>query len=147
MKNISFTSFTHDSPLYEQSLLLRNRVLIKSVGRHENCRDFDYPEKDIYLIGMQNNNIVSTAIMTPLDENTVQMRQVAVHENLQGQGVGSAIIKMFEDLALEKGYTNIILHARDTAVNFYENLGYKAEGDFFYEIEIAHIEMHKKLIK
>jgi len=44
--NISFKSFIHSSPLYEESIVLRNRILIEAVGRHEDCRDFDFPEKD-----------------------------------------------------------------------------------------------------
>ncbi|MFA6618209.1 MAG: GNAT family N-acetyltransferase [Candidatus Neomarinimicrobiota bacterium] len=127
--------------------MLRNQVLIESVGRSENCRDFDFPEKDIYIVGVLNDKIIATAIMTPIDQTSVQMRQVAVLKKFQRQYIGSKIVKKFEDLALKKGYAEIILHARDTALKFYESLDYKTEGDFFYEIDIPHIQMRKRLNK
>ena len=142
---ITFKSFAQPSPLYEQSLVLRNRVLIREVGRYENCRDFDFPEKDIYISAYDGGTLIGTAIITPLDTTTVQMRQMAVHEDYRGRGAGRAIVREFERLVREKGYSTILLHARETALTFYEKLGYERQGDRFYEIDIAHYEMQKSL--
>lgn len=142
---IHFKSFKSDSPLYKQSLVLRNRVLIESVGRHENCRDFDFPDKDIYLSAFDGDLLIGTAIITPLDDTTVQMRQMAVHEDYQGKGIGRQIVGEFEKLVLELGYSQVVLHGRESALPFYEKLGYKITSDVFYEIEIPHFEMKKEL--
>jgi GNAT superfamily N-acetyltransferase len=142
---ISFKSFTQPSPLYEQSLVLRNRVLIEAVGRHENCRDFDFPDKDIYIAAFDSDKLIGAAIITPLDDNSVQMRQMAVDEEYQGKGVGRAIVREFERVVLELGYSTVMLHARETALPFYEKLGYDLCSDKFFEIEIAHYEMKKNL--
>jgi len=143
--NITFKSFTHDSPLYEESIVLRNRILIEAVGRHEDCRDFDFPEKDIYISAFDGDVLIGSAIITPLNNDTVQMRQMAVDNAYQGQGVGRAIALEFERIVKEKGYSMIILHAREIAVPFYEKLGYILSSDVFYEIEIPHFEMRKCL--
>ncbi len=143
--NITFKSFTHDSPLYEESIVLRNRILIEAVGRHEDCRDFDFPEKDIYISAFDGDVLIGSAIITPLNNDTVQMRQMAVENAYQGQGVGRAIALEFERIVREKGYSMIILHAREIAVPFYEKLGYILSSDVFYEIEIPHFEMRKCL--
>jgi len=143
--NITFKSFTHNSPLYEESIALRNRILIEAVGRHEDCRDFDFPEKDIYISAFDGDTLIGTAIITPLDDNTVQMRQMAVENTCQGKGIGRAISKEFERVVLQNGYLKVILHARESAVPFYKALGYELVGDVFYEIEIAHYEMNKFL--
>jgi GNAT superfamily N-acetyltransferase len=145
MKKITFKSFTHDSPLYEESIVLRNRVLIEAVGRHEDCRDFDFPEKDIYISAFDGDLLIGSAIITPLDEHTVQMRQMAVHEDYQKKGIGRKIGIEFERIVKQKGYSKIILHAREVAVPFYETLGYTLSSDVFYEIEIPHYEMRKTL--
>ena len=144
--NITFKSYKNNSPLYEQSLVLRNRVLIEAVGRHENCRDFDFPEKDIYLSAFDGDLLIGTAIITPLNDTSVQMRQMAVHEDYQGKGVGRLIVKEFEKLVLKLGYSQVILHGRESALPFYKKLGYKVTSDVFYEIEIAHYEMRKELV-
>ncbi len=39
----------------------------------------------------------------------------------------------------------MIMHARKTAVGFYEKLGYKVTGKEFVEITIPHVVMEKKL--
>jgi len=143
--NISFKSFIHSSPLYEESIVLRNRILIEAVGRHEDCRDFDFPEKDIYISAFDGDTLIGTAIITPLDKNSVQMRQMAVADEYQGQGIGRAIGDEFERIVTAKGYSRIILHAREIAVPFYKALGYALVGDVFYEIEIPHYEMCKML--
>jgi GNAT superfamily N-acetyltransferase len=145
--NIHFKAFDNNSPLYEQSLVLRNRVLIEAVGRHENCRDFDFPDKDIYLSAFDGDLLIGTAIITPLDDTSVQLRQMAVHEDYQGKGIGRQIVSEFEKLVLELGYSQVVLHGRELALPFYEKLGYKITSDVFYEIEIAHYEMKKNLYK
>jgi predicted GNAT family N-acyltransferase len=37
------------------------------------------------------------------------------------------------------------MHARKSAVGFYEKLGYEIEGDEFEEVTIPHYEMQKTL--
>jgi len=54
-----------------------------------------------------------------------QIRSMAVEENCRGKGIGSIVLKELEKIAVEKGAKKIILHARDNAVKFYENNGYK----------------------
>ena len=50
-----------------------------------------------------------------------------------------------ETLARDDGYRRMILHARETAVAFYENLGYARVGDRFVEVTIYHWAMEKRL--
>jgi predicted GNAT family N-acyltransferase len=37
------------------------------------------------------------------------------------------------------------MHARDTAIGFYEKLGYKVKGDGFIEVNVPHHVMEKEL--
>ena len=120
---ITFKSFNHDSPLYEESIILRNRILIEAVGRHEDCRDFDFPDKDIYISAYLAKSLIATAIITPLGKHRAKIRQMAVDKPYQGQGVGRSLAIEFEKIALQHGYTYIELHARETAVAFYKAPG------------------------
>ena len=43
------------------------------------------------------------------------------------------------------GYEEIVLHARETALGFYQKLGYETEGDSFTEVGLPHSAMRKKL--
>jgi GNAT superfamily N-acetyltransferase len=73
------------------------------------------------------------------------MRQLAVVPELQKRGIGTALVEYSEDLARKAGYRRMILHARETAVAFYEKLGYSRLGDRFEEVTIPHWAMEKHL--
>lgn len=55
------------------------------------------------------------------------------------------MVKYSEDLTREFGYEEIVLHARETAVPFYEPLGYTRVGDRFTEVTIPHWVMVRAL--
>ena len=42
------------------------------------------------------------------------------------------MMKFAEILARDKGYKKLVMHARETAIGFYEKLGYKVVGESIY---------------
>jgi hypothetical protein len=42
-----------------------------------------------------------------------------------------------------RGFTNLVLNARASAVGFYEKLGYAVIGEEFIDVTIAHVRMVK----
>ena len=70
---------------------------------------------------------------------------MAVLNNLQGKGIGRALMMFAENIARDRGFRKISMHARKTAVGFYEKLGYEVEGDEFLEVTIPHHIMKKGL--
>ena len=89
--------------------------------------------------------IVGYLNLTPLDAQTVKMRQVAVSPEAQGQGIGTALVRFSEALAAQQGFHEMVLHARETAVPFYLRLGYEQVGERFEEVGIPHFKMRKQL--
>jgi predicted GNAT family N-acyltransferase len=78
------------------------------------------------------------------DPETGQIRYLATKRQFRGRGIGKAIVKELEQVAKTRGVRRVILNARDSAVSFYEELGYVALGDactLFGEIK------HKKMEK
>ncbi|KXK56559.1 MAG: Histone acetyltransferase HPA2-like protein [Chlorobi bacterium OLB7] len=73
------------------------------------------------------------------------MRQVAVAESAQRSGIGKAMVDFSEHFAREHGFSEITMHARETAVPFYLNLGYEIIGDRFEEVSIPHFKMRKEI--
>ncbi len=64
-----------------------------------------------------------------MDANEARMRQVAVAADAQGRGIGRLLVAEFEAEAIRRGAARVTLHARQTAVAFYERLGYAVEGE------------------
>jgi len=54
-------------------------------------------------------------------------------------------LQFAENIARDRGFKVIVMHARKTAVGFYEKLGYKITSSEFEEISIPHYLMEKRL--
>jgi GNAT superfamily N-acetyltransferase len=76
---------------------------------------------------------------------TIRLRQMAVLNDLQGKGIGRALMNFAENLARDGGYSVLSMHARKNAIGFYEKMGYKVASDEFIEITIPHYVMEKQL--
>ena len=79
------------------------------------------------------------------EPQTIRLRQMAVLNDLQGKGIGKALMQFAENLARDRGYQKITMHARKNAAGFYEKLGYKVISEEFTEITIPHYLMEKSL--
>jgi GNAT superfamily N-acetyltransferase len=70
---------------------------------------------------------------------------MAVLNDLQGKGIGRALMNFAENLARDRGYKTLAMHARKNATGFYEKMGYKIASDEFTEVTLPHYVMEKKL--
>ena len=83
--------------------------------------------------------------MTETSPKTLRLRQMAVVSGLQGKGIGKVLTQFAENIARDRGYTKVMMHARKTAIGFYKKLGYRKSGDEFEEVTIPHYVMEKDL--
>ena len=70
-------------------------------------------------------------VLIPKDSATLQMRQVAVSQPLQGQHLGAKLVAFAESFAATQGFTRIVLNARQTAEAFYHKHGYTRVSEPF----------------
>lgn len=137
---------TFGTPEYDESVALRNEVLRKPLGLEFSPEQLAQEWSDIHLAGFNNaGKMVAILILTPADEHTVKMRQVAIAPTLQGQGLGAKLVQASEHLARSHNFRHMVLHARETAVPFYLKLGYQIVGEPFEEVTIPHAKMEKAL--
>ena len=147
LEHIRLEQAVWGSEMYEQGLKLRDSVLRQPLGLSIYDDPLDLEQQDIHLFAVfaKNEAIVGTLLLRKVDEETLQMKQVAVDEGLRGTGVGRKLVAYGENLACHTGYSHIILHARQTAIPFYEKLQYVRVGDLYSEVGILHQTMVKKL--
>lgn len=134
--------YPHDKE-YRDVFELREAVLRKPIGLSLYDEDLSSEVNDYILVALLDDNIIACLILTPIANDTVQLRQMAVSELLQGKSIGKKLVEYAEQFAWQQGYTSIMLHARIVAKGFYEKLGYKQQGDVFTEVGIPHVEMQK----
>lgn len=143
MLQLSFSRITHNSPEYFPTVLLRYAVLRKPLGMVFTSEQLAEEHNEIHVHGLKGSTLVCCLQLRPIDNHTVQMRQVAVDESYQSKGVGRALVEYCEQVARDEQFTEIILHARETAVEFYLKLGYEVYGEPFIEVGIPHRNMRK----
>jgi ribosomal protein S18 acetylase RimI-like enzyme len=135
----------HGSSEYQQMVKLRDTILRKPLGLSFTPEDLE-KEKDNMLIGaFDDERMLGCCMLVEEQPDIVRLRQMAVLNDLQGKGIGRALMNFAENLARDRGYKIIRMHARDNAVGFYEKVGYRVKGDKFIEITIPHYVMEKDL--
>jgi predicted GNAT family N-acyltransferase len=99
-----------------------------------------------HFLALDGERPVGTARLHPL-EGAVKVERVAVLEPWRGQGVGRALMAALEAAAAARGFAEIVLHAQQAVVPFYEKLGYLCEGEPFVEAAIPHRRMRRRLAR
>lgn len=146
MENIiEIRLITHGSEEYTDELDLRNRILRIPLGLDVHEDDLGKEHLHHHIGAFQSGKLVGVLVLTPMNNSEVKMRQVAVEEYLQGMGIGKKLVEYSEQFAKENGFRKIVMNARDTAVPFYEKLGYSKDGDMFHEVTIPHFKLYKHL--
>jgi N-acetylglutamate synthase-like GNAT family acetyltransferase len=136
----------HGSNEYLQMVDLRDTVLRRPLGLTFSHDELLKEKDDILIVCMDDGKILGCCILVKTNNETVRLRQMAVAPNLHGKGIGASIIYFAENVAKDKGFKIITMHARDTAIGFYEKFGYKIKGNQFIEVNIAHHVMEKQLV-
>ena len=135
----------HGSPDYEAMINLRLKVLLEPIGINREYINIEKEKNDV-LIGLLNNHLlIGCCILTKIDNDTIQLRQMAVLNEFQKLGSGRQIIAYAELVAKEKGYKIIMMHARDAVLEFYNKCGYQISGPQFFEVGVPHHKMEKQL--
>lgn len=95
----------------------------------------------------ENNEIIAVARLDKTEQiNECQVRFVAVDENQQSRGIGKKLMLTVEKAAKEQGFQQIVLHARENALQFYQSLNYQlVEKSYLLFDEIQHYYMQKKI--
>lgn len=135
----------HGSEDYRQMVDLRLQVLRKPLGLDFTEADLAAEKNDILIGVFDDDKLEACCVLTKTDPKTVRLRQMAVGAALQGMGIGRALMSFAENIARDHGYRRLTMHARKSALGFYEKNGYKVCSDEFEEVTIPHYVMEKEL--
>jgi N-acetylglutamate synthase-like GNAT family acetyltransferase len=135
----------HGTKEYEQMVHLRYEILRKPIGMVFEKKELENEKDDVLIGAFEDERILGCCLLTKMDDKTVRLRQMAVPNNMQGKGIGRALMIFAENIARDLGYAKLIMHARKTALGFYGKLGYSVVGEEFQEVTIPHFVMEKIL--
>lgn len=135
----------YGSPEYQQMVKLRDAVLRKPLGLTFAPEDLESEKDNILIAAFEEERILGCCMLVEERPDIVRLRQMAVINPLQGKGIGRALMNFAENIARDRGYKIVKMHARNNSIGFYEKVGYKKKGDEFIEVTIPHYVMEKLL--
>lgn len=136
----------HGSPEYIKMVDLRNQILRKPLGLTFTNEELENEKNEILIAAFEEDEILGCCVLCPIENERFRLRQMAVKDDVQGKGIGASIMSFAETIAKDKGYKYMLMHARDSAIGFYEKFGYKVIGTTFVEVNLPHHVMEKELI-
>lgn len=135
----------HGSYEYRQMVKLRDDVLRKPLGLGFTPEELEEEKENMLIGAFEEDDILACCMLVEENPTTVRLRQMAVLNDLQGKGIGRALMTFAENIARDRGYRILSMHARKNATGFYEKMGYRVVGNEFTEVTIPHYLMEKKL--
>jgi ribosomal protein S18 acetylase RimI-like enzyme len=135
----------HGSPEYRQMVKLRDDILRRPLGLTFTQEELENEKDNMLIAAFEDDRILGCCMLLEEEPTIVRLRQMAVLNDLQGKGIGRALMNFAENLARDRGYRTIRMHARLNAVGFYEKVGYRSKGQQFTEVTIPHYVMEKSL--
>lgn len=130
---------------------LRHRVLRPGFPEKSVHTDRDDDPATVHLAAFAGDEVIGVVSMLPEpfpdDPRTAErFRWMAVDATRRGSGTGQALIRRVAAVAHESGFELIWGHGRDTALGFYERLGFRVVGDGYTDA-VTHLRHHFVVIE
>ena len=103
-------------------------------------------KKSFHIAAFNNEIIIGVGRLHIEIDACARIRYMAVERKFQNQGIGSYILKLLEQHAIQNNVHICWLYARENAINFYLKNNYVVSGTADSELSIKHVRMEKKLL-
>ena len=133
------------TPEYNQMLKLRTDLLRKPLGLSFSSVELEEEKNNLLIGAFEDEQMLGCCMIVEINPHKAKLRQMAVLNNLQGKGIGRALIQFAENIARDHGYRTMTMNARKNTIHFFEKMGYKVTSDEFIHLTIPHFEMEKQL--
>ena len=117
--DIGLAEAPYGSALYAQALCLREAILRKPLGPTLSAEELADDAHRTHFCAVINGSVVGSVSFKRLGAHTLQLKQMAVADGRQGEGIGSRLLGFAEAWARRHSYGMIILNARLGAETFY----------------------------
>lgn len=125
---------------------LRFSVLREPWNQQQGSEVLADEDQAIHAIAVEEGEVLGVARVHESASKQGQVRCVAIATAAQGKGIGKAIMAYVEEKARLKGWSEIVLEARENAVPFYQAIGYTIVAESYLLFgEIQHYRMKKNL--
>ena len=112
---------------------------------HREFDEYDTPDTR-YIVLTDDEFPVATCRFYNIDGNSAMIGRVVVLPEYRGKGLGTQVMDEAEKWLRDLGYTQAVIESRDTALRFYEKIGYTiTDNKIIHGDTFDCIRMEKKL--
>ena len=123
---------------------LRDAVFVAEQGVPVEIEIDDDDSVAVHLIARSGREVGGTARLVSKGR-TGKIGRMAVRKQSRRMGTGTALIEFIKKISVEMDLKELVLHAQETAIPFYERLGFSSAGKRFREAGIPHRKMRLDL--
>lgn len=134
-----------ESETFHETVELRYRELREPLGLDFTPEQIAEDAKQTTIAISDGEQVRGVLLVQHIDNETAKIRQVAVDQAYQGQGLGRKMSLYAEQFIQNCGYKSILIHARKVAKPFYDKMAYTTISEEFEEVGIPHYKMSKTL--
>lgn len=120
---------------------IRREIFIEEQKVPEELEWDEHDESSTHFFVTSGQQVVAVARL----KADGQIGRMGVLPDYRRQDIGSKLLDFVLRLAASRNLAEVYLHAQTQAIRFYQQHGFIARGDIFYEAGIAHREMLKKI--
>lgn len=142
---------TKDLDLIQQGKRLLYEELFVPLNLPDTTQeDLKIEGEEYYFVATKDEEVVGVMVVITEGDH-FELHHAATRSSLRGEGIGQELWKMVYEFANERGFTRMELESRNTAVSFWESVGFVEsteewiERKNFIEHGIRHKTMHRAL--
>jgi len=124
---------------------LRWKILRKPLGFEEGSEKDDLEDISVHRAIKKDNELIAVGRLHFIDGKTSQIRYMGVEEGFQKKGLGKLMVDEFEKVSIQRNILKIILYSRESAIKFYEKLGFTTIKKAHRLKGVQHFLMEKNL--
>ena len=125
----------------QEAYSIRKRVFIDEQGVPESMELDEFDPIAQHALAYLGSDCIGTARLIALSEQEGQIGRMAVLPAYRRQGIGRQLISTLLETSKTQALTQLKLHAQLSAIPFYAQFGFIAQGDAYDEAGIAHRDM------
>lgn len=146
MIGLRFFWIAAEDPRMQHVHALRHEALFAPFGLERNDNWDDVGDDRRHLVAMIGDEVVGYTCLIKDPDRTAHLRQVCVRPDMQGTGIGRALMAEAEAEAQQLGLSQMWLNARVSAEPFYHRCGWKSVGGQFPHgrTGVLHVRMEKR---
>ena len=127
--------------LFDKASLVRKKVFVEEQKVPLEIETDDSDKTCTHIVVTEDDRVIGAG---RIDQNG-KIGRIAVLKEYRGMGIGKKIMDEIEAHAKKNNFDSVHLNAQKDVISFYEELGYEIRSEIFYEANIPHKKMSKKL--